>query len=205
MIFIFLKKYAFIFLFFRDDELKPEASLCFLDTLIPIVTHSLAFENGDGFSKMFAQMVRLADHGGPTGHVKLFQASIKLLDTIKDWLKTNIINLEITDSKQTYPSVVIASSCLMNYMSDVIAAMQSSDVENSVSSPSFDNISLYYYDGMVLDGFIPCDEGDSEALNEDSVSILTRISVYNNILLLGCMRVIEPINGYQFCKIKTFL
>lgn len=119
---------------------------------------------------MFAQMVRLADHGGPTGHVKLFKASVNLLDYIKNWLKTSITDLEITDSKQTYPPVVIASSCLLNYMSDVITAMQHSDLENSVSPLSFDNISLFYYDGMVLDGFIPCDDGDGEALNEDSVS-----------------------------------
>lgn len=142
-----------------------------MDTLIPIVTYTLAFENGDGFSKMFAQMVRLADYGGPTGHVKLFKASVKLLDSIKNWLKTNMPIIQTVDPKQTYPPVVIASSCLMNYVSDVIAAVQHSDAENSVYPPSLDSMSLYYYDGMELDGFLPSNDGDGEALNEESVSI----------------------------------
>lgn len=144
-----------------------------METLIPIVTCTLAFENGDGFSKMFSQMVRLADYGGPSGHVKLFKASVKLLNSINNWLKANFTNLPLTDPKQTYPPFVIASSCLMNYVSDVIAAMQSNDTENSLSPPSLDPMSLYYYDGMELDGFLPCnDGGDSETLNEDSVSII---------------------------------
>jgi len=142
-----------------------------LETLIPIVTYTLAFENGDGFSKMFAQMVRLADYGGPSGHVKLFKASVKLLDSIKNWLKSNMANIEITEPKQSYPPVVIASSCLMNYVSDIIAAMQHNDLENSVSPSSLDSMSLFYYDGMEFDGFLPSNEGDSETLNEDSVSI----------------------------------
>lgn len=132
------------------------------------MTYSLVFENGDGFSKMFAQMVRLADHGGPTGHMKLFKASVKLLDTIKNWLKTNLLCLQKNDS---HPPVIIASSCLMNYISDVIAAMQPSDLDNPVPPPSLDSMSLFYYDGMQLDGFLPCNDGDNEALNEDSVSI----------------------------------
>lgn len=160
-----------MFCFYRKDELKPKASLCYLETLIPIVTYTLAFENGDGFSKMFAQMVRLADYGGPTGHVKLFKASIKLLDSIKNWVKSNMANIDITDPKQTYPPVVIASSCLMNYISDIIAAMQHNDLENSVSPSSLDSLSLFYYDGMEFDGFLPNNDGDSETLNEDSVSI----------------------------------
>lgn len=146
-----------------------------MDTLIPIVTYTLAFENGDGFSKMFAQMVRLADYGGPTGHVKLFKASVKLLDTIKNWLKTNMAHLQTTDPKQIYPPVVIASSCLMNYVSDVIASLQSNDLENSVSPPSLDSMSLFYYDGMEFDGFLPSNDGDNETLNEDSVSIIKLI------------------------------
>lgn len=140
-----------------------------MDTLIPIVTYTLAFENGDGFSKMFAQMVRLADHGGPTGHVKLFKASVKLLDSIKTWLNNNMLYLQATDTKQTYPPVVVASSCLMNYISDVIAAIQHTDVDRSITPP-LDSMSLYYYDGMELDGFLPCNDGDNEAINEDSVS-----------------------------------
>lgn len=135
------------------------------------MTYTLAFENGDGFSKMFAQMVRLADYGGPSGHVKLFKASVKLLDSIKNWLKSNMANIEITEPKQSYPPVVIASSCLMNYVSDIIAAMQHNDLENSVSPSSLDSMSLFYYDGMEFDGFLPSNEGDSETLNEDSVSI----------------------------------
>ncbi|XP_026807089.1 E3 ubiquitin-protein ligase UBR4 isoform X1 [Rhopalosiphum maidis] len=150
-----------------NDELKTKASLCYLETLIPIVTYTLAFENGDGFSKMFAQMVRLADYGGPSGHVKLFKASVKLLDSIKNWLKSNMANIEITEPKQSYPPVVIASSCLMNYVSDIIAAVQHNDVENSVS-PSLDSMSLFYYDGMEFDGFLPSNDGDGETLNEDS-------------------------------------
>lgn len=142
-----------------------------METLIPIVTYTLAFENGDGFSKMFAQMVRLADYGGPSGHVKLFKASVKLLDSIKNWLKSNLANIEITEPKQSYPPVVIASSCLMNYISDIIAAMQHNDIENSVSPSSLDSMSLFYYDGMEFDGFLPSNDGDSETLNEDSVSI----------------------------------
>lgn len=158
-------------MFFRNDELKTKASLCFLDTLIPIVTYTLAFENGDGFSKMFSQMVRLADYGGPNGHVKLFKASVKLLDSVKNWLKTNMTCLQSTDSNHVYPPVVIASSCLMNYVSDVIAAMQNSDAENAVSTPSLDSMSLFYYDGMELDGFLPCNDVDGEPMNDDSVSI----------------------------------
>lgn len=154
-------------LFYRNDELKTRASLCFLDTLIPIVTHTLAFENGDGFSKMFNQMVRLADYGGPTGHVKLFKASVKLLDTIKNWLKTNMTYLQSNDPKHVYPPVVIASSCLMNYVADVIAAIRNDDSENL---PSLDSMSLYYYDGMEFDGFLPNHGGSGEGLNEDSVS-----------------------------------
>lgn len=157
--------------FYRNDELKTKASLCYLETLIPIVTYTLAFENGDGFSKVFAQMVRLADYGGPTGHVKLFKASVKLLDSIKNWLKSNITHIDITDSKQIYPPVVIASSCLMNYISDIIAAMQHNNLENSVSPSSLDSMSLYYYDGMEFDGFLPSNDGDGETLNDDSVSI----------------------------------
>lgn len=144
-----------------------------MDTLIPIVTYTLAFENGDGFSKMFNQMVRLADYAGPIGHVKLFKASVKLLDNIKNWLKTNMTYLQTTDSKQAYPPVVIASSCLLNYISDVIAAMHHSDSETSVSvsPPSIDTMSLLYYDGMEFDGFLASNDLDNEALNEDSVSI----------------------------------
>lgn len=159
-------------MFFRDDELKTKASLCFLDTLIPIVTYTLAFENGEGFSKIFSQMVRLADYGGSTGHVKLFKASVKLLDIIKNWLKINTVSLQASDSKQVYPPVVIASSCLMNYVSDVIAAIQHSNLENSVTPPSLDSMSLFYYDGMELDGFLPSNDCDNEVLNEDSVSII---------------------------------
>lgn len=150
-----------------------------METLIPIVTYTLAFENGDGFSKMFAQMVRLADYGGPSGHVKLFKASVKLLDSIKNWLKSNWTNIEITEPIQLYPPVVIASSCLMNYISDVIAAMQHNNLENSVSPSSLDSMSLFYYDGMEFDGFLPSNDGDSETLNEDSVSI-------NNLKLQHC-------------------
>jgi len=138
---------------------------------VPIVTYTLAFENGDGFSKIFAQMVRLADYGGLSGHVTLFKASVKLLDSIKNWMKSNMANIEITEPKQSYPPVVIASSCLMNYISDIIAAMQQTDLENSVS-PSLDSMSLFYYDGMEFDGFLPSNDGDSETLNEDSVSIM---------------------------------
>lgn len=167
---IMSNKCIIIFFFYRNDELKTKASLCYLETLIPIVTYTLAFENGDGFSKMFAQMVRLADYGGPSGHVKLFKASVKLLDSIKNWLKSNIVHLEITEPKQSYPPVVIASSCLMNYVSDVIAAVQNNDVENSLS-PSLDSMSLFYYDGMEFDGFLPTNDGDGETLNEDSVII----------------------------------
>lgn len=156
---------------YRNDELKTNASLCFLDTLIPIVTYALAFENGDGFSKMFSQMVRLADYGGPTGHVKLFKASVKLLDSIKNWLKTNMSHIETTDIKQNYSPVVISSSCLTNYISDVIAAVHHSNLDNSVSSPSLDTMSLFYYDGMEFDGFLACNDLDNEALNEDSVRI----------------------------------
>lgn len=146
------------------------SSLYFLDILIPIVTYSLVFENGDGFLKMFAQMVRLADYGGPTGHVKLFKASVKLLDTIKNWLKSNLQCLQ-KNCTEIHPPVVIASSCLMNYISDVVAAMHSTDLDNSVPLPSLDTMSLFYYDGMQLDGFLPCNDGDNDALNEDSVSI----------------------------------
>lgn len=145
-----------------------------MDTLIPIVTYTLAFENGDGFSKMFAQMVRLADHGGPTGHVKLFKASVKLLDTIKNWLKNNLSYLQTNEPKQTYPPVVIASSCLMNYVSDVIAAMQHTDLDRSLTPP-LDSMSLYYYDGMELDGFLPSNDGENETVNEDSVSQVKKI------------------------------
>lgn len=146
-----------------------------MDTLIPIVTYTLAFENGDGFSKMFSQMVRLADYGGPTGHVKLFKASVKLLDSIRNWIKVNWINVLISPNKMNHP-VVIASSCLMNYISDVIAALQPNDTENTVPLPSLDPISIYYYDGMELDGFLPSnDGGDNDALNEDSVSINNQI------------------------------
>ncbi|VVC25973.1 Hypothetical protein CINCED_3A011321 [Cinara cedri] len=146
----------------RDVELKTKASLFYLDMLIPIVTYSLVFENGDGFLKIFAQMVRLADHGGPTGHVKLFKASVKLLDTIKNWFKTNLLCLQKNDP---YPPVVIASSCLVNYITDVISAMKPRDSENSMS---LDSISLHYFDGMQLDGYLPCNDRDIEALNEDS-------------------------------------
>jgi len=149
------------------------------------VTYTLAFENGDGFSKMFAQMVRLADYGGPSGHVKLFKASVKLLDSIKNWLKSNMANIEITEPKQSYPPVVISSSCLMNYVSDIIAAMQHNDLENSVSPSSLDSMSLFYYDGMEFDGFLPSNDGDSETLNEDSVSI-------NNLKIQHC--------GFKFLK-----
>jgi len=128
---------------------------------------------------MFAQMVRLADYGGPSGHVKLFKASVKLLDSIKNWLKSNLANIEITEPKQSYPPVVIASSCLMNYISDIIAAMQHNDLENSVSPSSLDSMSLFYYDGMEFDGFLPSNDGDSETLNEDSVSI-------NNLKIQHC-------------------
>lgn len=143
-----------------------------MDTLIPIVTYTLAFENGEGFSKIFAQMVRLSDYGDPT-HVKLFKASVKLLDTIKNWLNTNIMNLQSTDPKQTYPPVVIASSCLMNYVSDVIAANNANSVLNMSRPSLLDSMSLYYYDAMELDGFLPSVDGENEALNEDSVSIIT--------------------------------
>jgi len=161
----------FVIIYYRNDELKTKSSLCFLDTLIPIVTYTLAFENGDGFSKMFSQMVRLADYSGPTGHVKLFKASVKLLDTIKNWLKTNITYQESTNPNQMCPPIMIASSCLANYVSDVIAAIQNGCLENTVPPPSLDSMSLSYYDGMELDGFLPCNDGDNEALNEDSVSI----------------------------------
>jgi len=133
------------------------------------VTYTLAFENGEGFSKIFAQMVRLSDYGDPT-HLKLFKASVKLLDTIKNWFKTNTMYLQTIDSKQAYPPVIIASSCLMNYISDVIAANANSILNMSRSS-LLDSMSLYYYDAMELDGFLPNIDGDSEALNEDSVSI----------------------------------
>lgn len=170
-------------LFYRDNELKAKASLCFLETLIPIVTYTLAFENGAGFSKMFAQMVRLADYAGRTGHVKLFKASVKFLDTIKSWLNLNIklTYLQTTDSKPTYPPIVIASSCVMNYVSDVISAIENIACEGVLSRPSLDSMSLFYYDAMELDGFLPCNDGDTEASNEDSVSIYT---LYNIIIIL---------------------
>lgn len=134
------------------------------------MTYTLAFENGEGFSKIFAQMVRLSDYGDPT-HVKLFKASVKLLDTIKHWLKSNMLYLQTTDPKQTYPPVVIASSCLMNYISDVIAANNANSIHNTSRPSVLDSMSLYYYDGMELDGFLPSVDGDSEASNEDSVNI----------------------------------
>lgn len=116
-------------------------------------------------------MVQLADYGGPTGHVKLFKASVKLLDSIKNWLQNNMSNLESTATKQIYSPVVISSSCLTNYISDVIAAVYHSNLDNSVSPPSIDTMSLFYYDGMEFDGFLACNDLDNEALNEDSVCI----------------------------------
>ncbi|XP_050533339.1 E3 ubiquitin-protein ligase UBR4 [Daktulosphaira vitifoliae] len=155
----------FIITLDTNDDLKAKASLCYLDTLIPIVTYTLAFENGAGFSKIFAQMVRLADCGGSVGHIKLFKASIKLLETIKNWLKNNM--MPISDYDQVYPPIVIASSCVMNYLSDVIAAMHI-DIENKAYPPPLDTMSLHYYDGMELDGFLPCNEKDSDTLIEES-------------------------------------